>query len=540
MARLFDSGLFSANTMSGAIGVGYKLYFYTTGTTTPKNTYPTRADAVAGTNANANPVVAAADGRWSPIWLAGGDYKVVLKDFDDVTLKTRDPADTNIEGQLSATTGAALVGAVAGDGVTPTTLQRHIVRTYLEDIGVTGGSGGGADANTAAINAYWASSGRHLYRRPGERYNIGSSLVATSNAGIVGDGENSIIYMSAAKFNNATLRSYASNAVAIRADGQSSGGYTPIDNIRFEGLTIQSEVSDGRYLRGIVVRNGTDIQVSGVEIFGFPIGIGLTLSGLRDNCIIDRPYIHDFTSDYAWGSAPQSTGIEVDNDHISGDASSQIRFLSPCIDGLTFGATLTGLYGNQTDGINLQIDSGGHVISSAVINDVGEAIDCWTDNCTISACTITNVPEAGVKFIHGASYNSVNGVTIRNVGRWGIVMSGTTAAAQSTVGNTVNGGSIENLNYQNTFTSAATTGGVVFTNNGGTTYRPSSNLVNGMTIVEGQYGFFGWLDESDVGGNSGEAMNIIAGAANVKRIQVSSSGGNVRLAGLGTYYTSLV
>lgn len=97
MARLFDTGIFSVNATNGSVGVGYKLYFYTTGTSTPKATYPTRADADAGTNANANPVVAASDGRFAPIWLTSGDYKVILKDFDDVTLETKDPADSSFD-----------------------------------------------------------------------------------------------------------------------------------------------------------------------------------------------------------------------------------------------------------------------------------------------------------------------------------------------------------------------------------------------------------------------------------------------------------
>ena len=96
MARLFDTGIFSVEDTDGSVGVGWKLYFYITGTSTLKNTYPTKADALAGTNANANPVVTAADGRWSAIWLTDGDYKVILKDADDVTLETRDPADTNL------------------------------------------------------------------------------------------------------------------------------------------------------------------------------------------------------------------------------------------------------------------------------------------------------------------------------------------------------------------------------------------------------------------------------------------------------------
>lgn len=114
MARLFDSGIFSVEDSDGSVGAGWKLNFYVTGTATRKNTYPTEADAVAGTNANANPVVADSNGRFGPIWLADGDYKLVMTDDADVTVVTRDPIDNNLEAELSAATGAAKVGTTLG------------------------------------------------------------------------------------------------------------------------------------------------------------------------------------------------------------------------------------------------------------------------------------------------------------------------------------------------------------------------------------------------------------------------------------------
>ena len=91
MPTLLDPGLASINDTDGSIGVGWKLNFYVTGTSTRKNTYPTVADANASTNANANPVIISADGRIPPIWLRAGDYKCVLTDENDVVKETLDP-----------------------------------------------------------------------------------------------------------------------------------------------------------------------------------------------------------------------------------------------------------------------------------------------------------------------------------------------------------------------------------------------------------------------------------------------------------------
>lgn len=73
----------------GLAMAGAKLYFYETGTSTPKNTY-SDSDLDPG-NVNANPVVADANGLFGPIYLTSGDYKVTLTDSAGANGKTRDP-----------------------------------------------------------------------------------------------------------------------------------------------------------------------------------------------------------------------------------------------------------------------------------------------------------------------------------------------------------------------------------------------------------------------------------------------------------------
>ena len=65
---------------------GAKLYTYEAGTTTPLATYSDRAL----TSANANPVVADADGRFGRIFFAEDDYKLVLYTDGDVLVWTCD------------------------------------------------------------------------------------------------------------------------------------------------------------------------------------------------------------------------------------------------------------------------------------------------------------------------------------------------------------------------------------------------------------------------------------------------------------------
>tara|TARA_R110002110_G_scaffold82712_2_gene215076 strand:- start:5298 stop:6488 length:1191 start_codon:yes stop_codon:yes gene_type:complete len=96
MSQLFIEPKARAFTNTGAVGEGFKYYFYTTGTTTPITTYSDSALSVA----NANPVVADANGRFGEIWISSlSTTKVVLTDADDVTIETVDPV-----GSTSSTT----------------------------------------------------------------------------------------------------------------------------------------------------------------------------------------------------------------------------------------------------------------------------------------------------------------------------------------------------------------------------------------------------------------------------------------------------
>lgn len=91
---------------------GGKIYFYITGTSTPKNTYSEST----GTTANANPVVLDSRGEAAIYVLGDAAYKMVVKDSDDVTLYTRDPVYGLLDsGAISAALTAETSPAVADE-----------------------------------------------------------------------------------------------------------------------------------------------------------------------------------------------------------------------------------------------------------------------------------------------------------------------------------------------------------------------------------------------------------------------------------------
>ena len=90
MAYLLAPPGFQWEDNSGDPLNGGLIESYVAGTSTAKDTYPTAADADAGTNPNANPVVLDSAGR-AQIWLATGQlYKIVVKTSASVTIATYD------------------------------------------------------------------------------------------------------------------------------------------------------------------------------------------------------------------------------------------------------------------------------------------------------------------------------------------------------------------------------------------------------------------------------------------------------------------
>jgi hypothetical protein len=77
-------------TVSGRLGAGYKLHFYSSGTSTPLDSFSNDGLSVA----NSNPVIADAEGRFDDIFLSNVPYKVTLKDADDTLVWTADPVST--------------------------------------------------------------------------------------------------------------------------------------------------------------------------------------------------------------------------------------------------------------------------------------------------------------------------------------------------------------------------------------------------------------------------------------------------------------
>ena len=182
MARIanFFDGNFQSCLGSGLANNGGYAKFYTAGVTSPttadyKNTYPTYDDAVAGTNANANPLVFNSAGRpTTGCWLSGA-YKIYVYDANNVLLWSQD--DINADPlQNQSTIADSLIkngsfenwsSATSPDNMTPVAAG---LATFAKDAADSyhGGSsfkvvGSGTDGVTTTWDDYFeVSEGQEL------------------------------------------------------------------------------------------------------------------------------------------------------------------------------------------------------------------------------------------------------------------------------------------------------------------------------------------------------------------------------------------
>lgn len=197
---------------------GAQLFFYITGTSTPKNTYSDEAL----TTANTNPVVADSDGLFSNIWVGDGErFKVILKDKYDLEVWSSDPVVSGISAGWSSVAFDTVADMVASTdliiGMTATTAGYY-----------SAGDGSGNEYKIVAAATGTDDGGSYI------------DLASTQAQGLFNDGKYSV-----ERFGASTSRSAAQNAVSIQAAHDyivtRGGGYVDIGGLYEISATIVHE-----------------------------------------------------------------------------------------------------------------------------------------------------------------------------------------------------------------------------------------------------------------------------------------------------------
>ena len=386
----------------------------------------------------------------------------------------------------------------------------------------------------AALTMVSALGGGTVWLTPGHRYKLTSKLTIPSYCYLRSD--NAFLLMSAANFNNSDASisgRYGSNAVGIDLSGMTTAPYTPNYNngVVGIGLIYDRAGNNGKLcVQGIVARNVINTFVQNVELSGFPVSCGLKIaSSVASNYV--NNYIHDFYDNNVWSSPAEAqiTGIEFDNDLVNRIPSTANTIAYNRIVNMVVGAaSIAGNGGYQTDGINIANKAAqANDISHNYISGVGEGIDCYAGYNNFTGNRIYNTYNFGIKFIHGAQYNTVTGGVVVNFGLAALICAGSSTAAQPTAYNTFQGVKCVNGDYLGVWTA---TGGspanILLQPNGGTAGNNGQAKENTFTDIVADQGAnckYGMLDLGDGPRNIANRLKFKGGAAKV-RIYLASGG----------------
>lgn len=283
---------------------GAQLFFYETGTTTPKNTYSDSA----GTIPNANPVVANSLGQFPDIFIIG-TYKVVLKNSAGVQAWAADPVDEYLilsdisafggsllttvvnsgtiqEGQSYTITDRAygVFDVVLASGVTPNTFNivacvgvptlALVLRIgSIYNVKQFGAVGNGVANDTSAIQSCFdfidTQGGGAVWFPPGTYMISASEGVRVGGRSLVqGVKGKSILKRIAATGSKIIMVAY-NYALSGTAPSQSVSNVT-IRDLSFYGDAGAAGTNDSQYLHGLDVRKAKNVLVEGCEFRDCP------------------------------------------------------------------------------------------------------------------------------------------------------------------------------------------------------------------------------------------------------------------------------
>jgi len=298
------------------------------------------------------------------------------------------------------------------------------------------------------------------------------------------------------------------------------------DNFEVRDVWFDMQYADDLDVCAIVLRSCTNSRILDCEFSNFSKSKVVRTESATD-FVVSGCYWHDITTNSSTNG--QVTGLDVD-DNRPGAASIRGLITNNLFEDITVGASFEAAFGYQTDAINISHEGTSQiVIANNVIRLVGEGIDCFGKQNTITANTIEGVKGAGIKLVHGASDNIITSNNINDAKIWGIVLAGSAATSTNTSRNLIANNHIARIDVGST--SSVTSSGIGFIDNGGTG-KPVDNTVRDNVIADSSGADFG-IDSDDTGSGNVFLNNRLLGTFVAARVRNTS--GHVMKEAVGTY-----
>jgi hypothetical protein len=356
-----------------------------------------------------------------------------------------------------------------------------------------GAVGDGVHDDTAALQASQAV-GLPVRLSDGAVYRVTRRIDVSDGGGFFGNGT-ATIYAPGDAFDNrdvAVTARYGLHSAVISCSGMRHPPFTPRRRPSLRGFTIKSDTVPGRVVDAVVAQNVIDLRIEEVEIVGFPVGCGIRAASLAGDSRIVANDIHDFYDDTVWPAhtLPQITGIEIDNDIVTGRPSQSVRIEDNRVANIVVGPRFIAAHGNQSDGINVtRWDTLHTLIRGNRIDNVGEGVDNFGSHGVINSNVITRTYNFGIKLIHGASYNLVSDNNISKAGLAGVVLAGSSSAPTDCAWNDVVDNIISDIDPEGTWEGHATAC-ILTQENHAKNSLPKNNLITKNILDPGKRGAY--------------------------------------------------
>lgn len=274
----------------------------------------------------------------------------------------------------------------------------------------------------------------NLWLSPGRTYKIKKPIVLESERKIMSDGSGTIAIIAgedtAWKVNDITP-----STKFDKLNHESPLRIENVNNVELSDfrLKLAAEVTELQpwLAAGIDIKTSNQVQIKGLELFGFPRIDGIIRVNSSDNILIADNLLHGA---YTKTSIRQTSGIRIDGERIQDRYSTGVSIVGNFIFGMLFDSKLyfdttyraenTAL-GYESDGITFTINRNGALIANNSIMDVGEGIDTFTSNAIIRNNYIERAFNYGLKVVHSGSSNLFSNNRFVATGLAGIFLLGT-------------------------------------------------------------------------------------------------------------------
>ena len=384
----------------------------------------------------------------------------------------------------------------------------------------SGGGAGTASLDQAAIAAA-AAAGQMVRLLKGVTYYMTAGVTPVTGFGMIFEPGSKIVAVTQASGSgSAGFKNYSGSGANRNAPAgtmfmlTASGGVFTFVNPTFEGDNANQPILRPIFAQGCTLNIYGKITVTNMNAANGCLSLNEMLGGfvegydLRANAdMVDASYT-DLTN-YS------PAGIVIDDDGTF--RSSRMTFgpgVVKAFNRASGGADPFESDGITVGGIGKALRSGavgGHVFGPIYVEDLGEGVDCFQDDCVFESITARSCALFGVKFVHGAQSNVVQWLDVDTYGSAAITFAGSSATATATRDNVVIDGIVRNGGKIGTGEVSV----VLFQENGGTGVARANRVEFREAVVDADTDYLAKDNHSGSALDNRVRIRIVTGALGV-------------------------